>query len=396
MIEKVFEQILGLKEIQVDFVEIQEQSIHIYCSSVLEESLCPSCLKRRKEVNQTYQRKIQDLSITGKEVYLHLTERQFYCPDCKRYFAERFSFIESGKTMTKRYEQYIYGLCKTTTLQKVSAQENIVWNTLDEIFKRYAKKELGNHLNTHKVHVLGMDEFALKKGHKNFATVIVDLERVEIIDVLEYREKDKLIEYFNSKGTAWCSHIEVFCSDMWDGFINTAKVVFPNATIVVDRFHFFSHLNKAVDNQRKQLRRVFKEHDEFKCLKWALLKNKSALTSEEKKKLARAFAIAPELRQIYNHKEELRAIFEQNLTKEEAEIQINQWLKNAQSLNNKYLNSFIKTFYNWKNYVLNYFTYRFTTSTIEGINNSIKTIKRMCFGFRNFENFRYRIMLNFI
>jgi transposase len=178
--------------------------------------------------------------------------------------------------------------------------------------------------------------------------------------------------------------------------VSTAKAVFSNAAIVVDRFHFFWHLNKAVDNQRKQLCRVFKENDEFKYIKWALLKNKSDLTSEERKKLARAFAIAPELGHIYNHKEELRAIFEQNLTKEEAEIQINQWLENAQSLNNKYLNSFLKTFYNWKNYVLNYFKYRFITSIIEGINNSIKTIKRMCFGFRNFENFRYRIMLNFI
>ena len=82
MIENTFEQILGLKEIQVDRVELQEKRIDIYGSSVLEEALCPSCLKKQQQVNQTYEQQIRDLSITGKEVYLHLTKRQFYCPDC--------------------------------------------------------------------------------------------------------------------------------------------------------------------------------------------------------------------------------------------------------------------------------------------------------------------------
>ncbi|HJW29328.1 MAG TPA: transposase family protein [Saprospiraceae bacterium] len=105
MITTIFEQILGLKEIQVDRGELQEKRINIYCSSVLEESLCPTCLKKRHQVNQTYQRPVRDLSITGKQVYRYLTQRQFYCPDCNRHFTERFSFVESGKTMTKRYEK---------------------------------------------------------------------------------------------------------------------------------------------------------------------------------------------------------------------------------------------------------------------------------------------------
>jgi transposase len=211
MIENTFEQILGLKEIQVDRVELQEKRIDIYCSSVLEEALCPSCLKKQQQVNQTYEQQIRDLSITGKEVYLHLTKRQFYCPDCDRYFTERFHFCEPNRTMTRRYEQYLYECCKGTTLQKVSAQENIVWNTLNDIFQRYTAQEL-QHREVSVVRVVGMDEFALKKGHRNFATVIVDLEHVEIIDILEYREQEKLITYFKDRGKEWCGRIEVFGS----------------------------------------------------------------------------------------------------------------------------------------------------------------------------------------
>jgi transposase len=69
---EVFESILGINEIQVDRVEWQDQSLHIYCSSIFSEALCPNCLNKRQVINQIYERKFRDLPITGKEVYLHL------------------------------------------------------------------------------------------------------------------------------------------------------------------------------------------------------------------------------------------------------------------------------------------------------------------------------------
>ena len=61
-----FEQILGIKEIRVDRVDWQERALHIYCSSIFGEALCPTCLKKRQVVNQTYERQFRDLPITGK------------------------------------------------------------------------------------------------------------------------------------------------------------------------------------------------------------------------------------------------------------------------------------------------------------------------------------------
>jgi len=293
MTEEIFEQILGIKEIRIGHVAIPEKSIEIYRSAVMEESLCPGCLKKRREVNQTYKRKIRDLSVTGKEVYLCPATRQFYCPECNRHFTEHSGFVNPDRTMTERYEQYVYNLCKNSTIQKVSDQGNIVRNSSEDIFRCYAKKEPDGQNCNKTVGVIGMDGFAVKKGHKDFAAVIVDSEKIEVTDVLYYREKDRLISYFEGKGTEWCSRIEVFCSDMWDGFINTAEAVFPNASVTADRFHFFWHLNKAADNQRKHLRKVFKENEEFRHLKRTLLKNGEDLSSEEKKKSARAFIIAP-------------------------------------------------------------------------------------------------------
>lgn len=281
----------------------------------------------------------------------------------------------------------MYECCKASTTQKISTQENLGWHTVN-----YAKagqvKNLLAERPLSKVCVVGMDEFAIKKGNRHHATVMVDFGRVDIIDILEYRDQEKQIEYFKNKGIEWCEGIEVFCSDMWQGSFNTAKAAFPNATLVVDRFHFFGYLNKIIDNERKSLRRQLKDRDEFKRLKWALLKNTEDLIDDQKKKLAHAFLLAPQLELSYRHKEKIRLIFDQRLARQQGEVELNQWMEQARKMKNKYLNNFLYMLNDWKEYVLNYFTHRFTPSVIEGINNSVKTVKRMGYGFRNFVNFK--------
>ena len=62
---------------------------------------------------------------------------------------------------------------------------------------------------------------------------------------------------------------------------------------------------------------------------------------------------------------------------------------------NKYLNNFLYTLDNWNDCILSYFTHRFTTSIVEGINNPIKKVKHMGYGFRNFANFKQRVLMYF-
>ena len=85
---EVLQLILGIQEIQIDGIDWQNHSLHIYCSSIFQEVSCPHCLKERRVTSQTYIRKFQHLPITSsKEVYLHLNQRQFYCEHCDRHLA---------------------------------------------------------------------------------------------------------------------------------------------------------------------------------------------------------------------------------------------------------------------------------------------------------------------
>ncbi|NJL77154.1 MAG: ISL3 family transposase [Saprospiraceae bacterium] len=386
--------LLNLTGIEVTKIEIKGNLMEIECSSILEEQLCPCCLQKREKVKRRRERKIRDLSVFGKEVYLVLTTRQFYCELCDRYFEEKFDFVEGNRGMTKRLEAYLYQCVKRECLQVVGARENVQWEVLQRILEEYGKKALEN-LSTKKVTKLGIDEFAKRKGKGDYATVLVDLDSGTVIDVLSYRDKAGLIAYFKAKGKAYCENIKVFSCDMWEGFSNTAKAVFPNADVVIDRFHFFCHLNAVLDKQRKRLRKTHQEEEAFKRIKWLLFKAWEQLDQAQRKVLMKAFRLSPILRDLYFLKNELYNIFQTDLTKEQAEKLLDQWQEQAKALNNSYLNTFVNTLNNWKDKVLNFFKHRVSNGVVEGINNVIKMIKRQGFGYRNFEHFKLKIILFF-
>ena len=95
-------------------------------------------------------------------------------------------------------------------------------------------------------------------------------------------------------------------------------------------------------------------------------------------------------------KVELQNIFNADLSRQEAQKLLDQWIEVAQKINHTALNRFINTFNSWKNDIVNYFETRYSNGIVEGINNKIKTIKRNVYGFRNFQNLRARMIVKFI
>lgn len=389
------ELLLGFTELQVTQVELQKQGILIYCRSKFEENICPTCLKKCKKVKSHTVREIRDMSLLGKEVYLYVESRQFQCEDCTRYFQEQFSFVESNKSQTIRLAQYLYLCLKDSSFQAVAVRENVLWDVLQGIFERYSQKEIKDNLNYFPKRI-GIDEFAYRKGKKDYAVVIVDLDKGCVWDVLEQRSKEYLEAYFLSKGAVFCEGIEVVSCDMWEGFSNTAKAVFPNVAVVIDRFHFFVHCHQVLDSIRKELRKQGPTNERFKAIKWLLYKAWKDLNPQQRTTLLKAFRLSPTLRKAYFLKVELQNIFDTHLDKTQAEEHINTWIQEAQSLAHQAMDKFLKTFHTWKNDILNFFTYRLSNGMVEGINNAIKTLKRNAYGFRNFQHFRARILVKFL
>ncbi|MDZ7899374.1 MAG: transposase [Arcicella sp.] len=133
-------------------------------------------------------------------------------------------------------------------------------------------------------------------------------------------------------------------------------------------------------------------------MRWILFKNPQDLSKKEKQKLIELWTIPEfkELKEIYDLKNEFRAILQQEIDQSKATILLNEWVEKAKKMANESMNTFIEFYQKWQQYILNYFTHRVSTSLIEGINNKINLIKRRGFGFASFTNFKRIVLIEFL
>jgi transposase len=203
--------------------------------------------------------------------------------------------------------------------------------------------------------------------------------------VIDSHQQGDIIEALEQQPLEVRAQVEEVSVDMWGGFPKVIEKVFPNAVIVIDRFHVM----KAVNEELNKLRRQSSVLD--RGSKFILLKNGKNLTDEEKIKLEQLLQRSKRLEKAYRLKEEFRAIYEQPLTVEEGKYQIQEWLCKAC----KVYSEAITTIRNHLDGISNYFRNRTTSGAMEGINNRIKLIKRQAYGFVNFNNFRERLLACF-
>jgi transposase len=247
------------------------------------------------------------------------------------------------------------------------------------------------------VKVLCVDEVTLHKGHGHFVLVISAPELGLVLDVLEDRSQERLGTWFDERGSAWCEHVEVACSDMWDAYQQMFKAKLPNAYRVIDRFHVMKNLNDALTKARRSIQSRADEATKaaLKGCRWLLVKNRENLKDEERQKLDVMLAASPELKTCYELKESFRNLFNQMLGVDDAEQALLEWVAKVEASGIKALAAFVNTLKNWWTQILNYFKGRHSNGFAEGVNLKIRMINRRGYGYRNFTQFRLHILVAF-
>ncbi len=105
---------------------------------------------------------------------------------------------------------------------------------------------------------MGIDEIALVKRKGNYCAVLIDLEKSELIAILERRTQSEIEKKLLSWGTEVWEQIEEVSIDMWKGYKSVVLKLMPNAQVVGDRFHVMVQINQELDSQRKQEKRQLK------------------------------------------------------------------------------------------------------------------------------------------
>ncbi len=374
--------------------DAEQDILHLYCRLTVEAAVCPLCQGITTAVKEHKERCVRDLDLFEKRTFVHFQIRRFECEACGHRFTEALQAVGWRRHQTQRFEQAVYQQCLHSDKKAVAEQFHLSQSTVYGIFKRQAKRAQKRRRRQGCVRMLGMDEIALKKRHKQYALVLSDLERRCVLAVLPSREQAELKRWWQRLSPQQRRAIRVVSMDMWRPYRAFVEQYLPQAQIVADRFHVMKHLTDQLSKARRHLQRHADEETKaaLKGCRWLLVRNRASLTQEQEAHLQQVLAASPELRTAYLLKEEFWLIFERIHDREKARRFLETWMLKVQFSHNPYLIAFCNTLRNWFDAILNYFDKRITNGFVEGMNRAIRTLISRAYGFRNFENFRLQIL----
>jgi len=387
---------LDIPDVEILGVAVNEHGDYIVTvKSTQNSSICQNCGTRITKSNGCGREiELRHLPILGHRVYIRLRPKRYECPNCKgKTTTQKLDWYEEKSPHTKAYDRYLMLQLVNSTVEDVSRKEDVGYDAVEGAIERCIQVRVDwNQIA--ELEIIGIDEIAMRKGHRDFVAIITTQQsdgRIALLGVLVDRQKETVRQFFEHIPKHVWPTMKKVCTDMWEGYSN-AVAEFASAhaevsiEVVVDRFHVAKNYRECVDSLRKQeCRRLKKELSEAEYAKiqgvmWPIRKNKADLTAEEQQKLKRIFQYSPDLKLAYDFREELTAIFELPLTKEEAQEYILEWQNRVSQSVLTCFDKFLTTLNNWLDQIVNYFAGRFSSGFVEGLNNKIKTTKRRCYG----------------
>jgi transposase len=383
----------GLCVTRLEYDDLQ-QVLLVFCEHVHQIASCPTCHQPSTAIHQYRKRALRDLPWAGKVCLLELGTRRFWCEACQCPFREELDWLPRNSRLTSRYRAYIFAQCRRTSLQAVHHQERLGYKTVERLYYEMAAQEAQT-AQAPTVRLLGIDEFAIKKGHDQFALALSDLETGSVLTVLADRKKETLEAHLATWTQQQREAVTEVAMDLWEPYAQAVAACLPNAAIVADRFHVMKHLNDQVSDARRDLQRGLPEATKqtLKGCRWLLVRNEVDLSPADQAKLQQMFVQAPALGQLHALKEDFRAIFETETQREAARSRLEAWMTLVETSGLTKLTKFVGTLRRRFEHILNYFPNRLTSGKVEGLNTKVKVIKRCAYGFRNFEHFALRIQV---
>lgn len=375
--------LLALPGVRVETCTQVEGKIFLVLSILSEGIVCHHCKHYTEKMHQNRPILVRDLSVFGRAVYLKIPRRQFYCPSCQRYPTERIDFLDIKRRHTQRYEQNIYERVKQSSMEQMAREEGLSYDEIKGIFEQVnkSKKKLtGNSLNE-----FLSTRCSMRKGQGDFVTVVSDICEGNLIEMIDSHRSEEVIEVLIKQPIEVRKQVEEVSVDMWGGFPKVIKKVFPNALVIIDRFHVMKVVNKDLNKLRRAAGITDRQS------KYLLLSNRVNLNPLQIDQLELTLGKSECLRIAYEMKEKFREIYETNLTVKKGQNKIKEWLNHAQV----FLRESASTIENHFEGICNYFLNRTTSGVMEGINNRIKLIMRQGYGFSNFNNLRNRVLACF-
>lgn len=385
-----FNKLLNLPQTEVTDYKIVDNKIYLNVKSTSDEIPCRKCGKPTKSKGYAEKREIRHLPMNGKECYLEIEAKRGICMECDEHPTtnQRLEWYDYKSRYTKDYTKDLMLSLVNSTLEDVAIKNNLSADTISRILKQEISQKV-NWAEFQRLGLIGVDEIALKKGYKDYLTIITSKQqnnKVRILAVLEGREKETVKEFLKEIPSKLKKTITGYCCDMNEGFINAAKEALKSTPIIIDRFHVAKLYRKCLVNLRQsellRLRKALSsaKYKELKVAISILRRNVELVSKQERIELEKLFKLSPKLRSGYRLCRQLTSIYNSKIGKKRANNKINQWITRVQATDLECFDSFIQTLKKYQNHIIQYFNGRHSSGFVEGFNNKIKVIKRRCYG----------------
>ncbi len=353
---------------------------------------------------------VRDLPVAGRPARLVWRKRVWRCdePRCPRrtWTEQRDDVVRSRRCLTERVRAEVCRkVAAGASVAEVAREFGIGWQTAMYAVVDHGTPKVDDPDRTAEVRALGVDETSfLRAGRKRrtqFVTGLVDLRRGRLLDVVEGRAGSAVSDWLADRDQAWLSAVERVALDPYRGYYNALVGGLPAPEVVVDCFHIIRLGNTMVDDVRRRVQQDTLGHrgrkgDPLYGIRRLLLTGEERLTDHGRKRLAAGLAAGdPDEEVWYAHviKEQLRAVYRAGNI-DAAREALADFYDVAKAADIPEATRLATTIRRWEDEVLAYYSSDgLSNGRTEAINALMKKIKRIGHGFRNFDNYRLRLLL---
>lgn len=358
--------------------------------------VCSGCGEPCAQVHETTWRTIRDLKILDKPVWLQVQLRRVRCASCGTH-AQRVSWLDRHARVTRRLAQFVAHWCEKLPVSHVCELSGLHWETVRRIDRQRLEGKLAALPEAQPVR-LAMDEFALFKGHR-YATVVLDADTRQVLWVGEGRSREAIRPFFDWLGPARCAQIEAVAMDMNTAFDLEVRKHCPSARVVYDLFHVIAKYGREVIDrvrvdEANRLKDDRPRRQVIKRARWLLLRNKENVPADQQPKLEELLAANQALMTTYVMKAGLKELWQQNGAWQWRRTW-KSWLRMADESKIEPLRRFARRLKNYWRGIVARVRWPMHTGQLEGINNRIKVMKRMAYGYRDSDFFFLKIKAAF-
>jgi transposase len=398
MLESQVNKLLSLPEVK--FIKKRNLENHViqfeaYKMSTFE--VCPKCATKSSKIYDHVYVNIKDTPIRDKVVYLRIKKRRFQChnKECRSVFREPIQGIKKGYKSTRRFRKHIQWCASNFTdlkrvMNKCRCSSWLVYKAFYEQLDLEVKK-----LQYPWPKTIGIDEHSFvrnsKYHYKEFATIVVDYNNNRIRETCLGRSIGQL-EASRLMDVEGRENVKNVVMDMSSAYKRFVKNNFPNAIITSDKFHVVKLFNHAVNKIRIEIMKhpIFLKSKRTP-MRRLYLSRRDNLNFSQRSVLDHINGLFPELDEIHGFKERMLSIY--NIKGQKRARKAFFKLTDAMALSGRQVvQSLRKTLMKWSTEILNYFRTKITNGRTEGYNRKAKLIQRKAYGYRNFENYRLRLI----